>query len=152
MKNKTAFLTMEAIILEVVTNMRRGIYDLKEQGVTDPLELAKEWVSTHISNLMVERDVQDYVFYLHTTAKEQVLVVGIQQEAKPEEDPDKLFFCEVVRVSLASIEGWADKGKPATRLFTESELMKLWNQSKESTDSPAYFTELVNQKLKERWS
>ena len=151
MKNKAAFLAMEGIVLEVVAGMRRGIFDLHETGETDPVQLAKEWISTAVSNLMVERDVQDYVFYVQLVHNDSVFVVGIQQEAKADEDPDKLFFCEVVRLSTASIEAWVDLGKPVAQSFTENELVKLWNESQEYTDSWSKFVELVNKKVKERW-
>jgi hypothetical protein len=147
MKNEDAFLKMESIILGVAANMRYGIHDVHDRGITDPLELAKTWIGDHISERMVDLDVQDYVFYLHEVQDSTVLVIGVQEEAKPNENPDDLFYCEVVRVSTKSLLAYVEKGEPASRFFTGPELEALWKHHLLKNSDWADFATTLNKKL-----
>lgn len=147
MKNKEQFMMLESIILGVAADMRHGIHDIHDRGIEDPLELAKTWLSDEISQRVCDLDVQDYVFYLHELCDSKVLAIGIQQEAQPDEDPDKLFFCEVIRVSVASLTAYVEKGEPASRFFTGEELEALWKDHTVKDLEWSDFATSVNKKL-----
>lgn len=150
MKNHEHFLTMQEIVLQVANNMRHGIVAL-DGCDNDPCaaNIAGVWVASKVSNLIIEHNIKGFVHYTQLVENDKVLVIGIQQEAEldGEQDPDKLFYCEVVRLSMDLVESWVGKSAPALEMFTEEELMSWWETSKQWTQMGAKYTELVNKAL-----
>lgn len=149
MKNEASFLAMQEAILEVVARARHGIDNDVDE--TDPIAIGQQWLGEQILQLVVENNIQDYIYYTHLVQNDKVLVIGVQEESVPggEQDPDKLFYCEVARISASLLTSWVAKGKPTTEQFLTAERVdEFKNRSMEWSDSQTKYVEFLNEFIK----
>lgn len=147
MKNQEQFLTMEEIILQVAARARHGVWTTTHEK--EAVHVFREWFAVQMAAPTLAKEIHDYVYYTHLVENDKVLVIGVQQAPGENEDPDKLFYCEVVRLSMHVIESWVAKGKPTEgRFLTEQDVEEMKNRSHEWTDSAAKFVEFLNDFIK----
>ena len=127
MKNKEQFLAMESIVLAAAAFLRHGIPHVHKDDDADVVAKTKAYLATLFPQKVIDAGITDYVEYYELVENGKVLVVGVQQNPIGEEDPDKLFYCEVVRISVASLGRWVEQGRPEKGLrLQDAQLVELW--------------------------